>query len=42
MSRSGECCGRLMVDELEDLWGAMISWMQKGKTDIIVINRDDG
>ena len=31
-----------MVGELEGLWGGMISWVQKGETDIIVINRDDG
>lgn len=31
-----------MVGELGNLWGAVISWMQKGETDIIVINRDDG
>lgn len=42
MSRIEECCCRLMGDELEDLWGPMISWLQKGENDIIVINREDG
>lgn len=30
---------QLMVHEPSDLWGPMISWLEKGENDIIVINR---
>lgn len=30
---------QLMADESDDLWDPVISWLEKGESDIIVINR---
>lgn len=38
-SWTGKCYGTIDVGEPDDLWGPVISRLENGETDIIVINR---